>query len=408
MTAYSWTGPGNFTSSLQNPTRDNATLAMAGNYTLTVTDANGCTGNASTNVVVNANPVATASSNSPVCEGTTISLTGGPDGMTSYSWTGPNGFSSALQSPTITNATLAMAGAYTLTVIDANGCTDNANTNLVVNAKPVATASSNSPICEGDTISLTGGPDGMTGYSWIGPGNFTSSLQDPTIGNATLAMANTYTLTVTDANGCTDSANTNVMVFTCYQLRLSGWGLCTSYGSVINVTLDGCAWVARRSHAPSGSSIHLVGNLTLGLKDGSNETIDIDLHGSRVRSLFYLSQEVTGKSVTLVGVWEDAPDNQYYIMTQGWIALPSLPGSTMKTARLCYVVLRTPDVEVPTREPGSFVDDVEYMLMRMVKFLDMLLNSLIGTGFGNTLGAIWAKILVLLRALRELGVPYVT
>jgi hypothetical protein len=327
--------------------------------------------------------------------------------MTAYSWIGPNGFGSSLQSPTITNATLAMAGAYTLTVIDANGCTDNTNTNVVVNAKPVATAFSNSPVCEEDIISLTGGPDGMTSYSWTGPGNFTSSLQNPIIGNATLAMAGTYTLTVTDTNGCTDSANTNVLVFTCYQLQLSGWGLCTSYGSVINVTLDGCAWVARRSHAQPGSSIHLVGNLTLDLQDGSHETIDVDLHGSRVRSLFYLSQEVTGKSVTLVGVWEDAPDNQYYIMTEGWIALPSLPGSTVTTARLCNIVLRTSEVAVPIREPGSFVDDVEYMLMRLVKLLDMLLDSLIGTGFGNILGAIWAKILVLILALRELGVPYV-
>jgi len=46
-------------------------------------------------------PVAEASSNSPVCVGSDIELTGGPAGMDSYSWTGPNGFSSEERNPTV-------------------------------------------------------------------------------------------------------------------------------------------------------------------------------------------------------------------------------------------------------------------------------------------------------------------
>ena len=69
---------------------------MAGTYTLTVTGAGGCvSAPVSTTVVVNALPVATAASNSPVCEGSPLNLTGGPAGMTTYAWTGPNGFTSA-------------------------------------------------------------------------------------------------------------------------------------------------------------------------------------------------------------------------------------------------------------------------------------------------------------------------
>jgi uncharacterized repeat protein (TIGR01451 family) len=212
MTTYSWTGPGGWTSGAQNATRPNATPAMAGNYTLTVTDNNGCSDDGTTDVTVNAKPTATASSNSPVCEGATIALTGGPGGMTSYNWTGPNSFSSSLQSPTIPNATLAMAGTYYLTVTD-GGCTsDPASMNVVVNAKPTATASSNSPVCEGATIQLTGGPDGMTTYSWTGPGGWTSSAQNATRPNATPAMAGNYTLTVTDSNGCSDDGTADVTV----------------------------------------------------------------------------------------------------------------------------------------------------------------------------------------------------
>jgi hypothetical protein len=213
MASYSWTGPNGFTSNLQSPTISDATLDMAGTYTLTVTNTGGCTDTTSTDVAINAKPAATADSNSPVCEGSTISLSGGPDGMASYSWTGPNGFTSNLQSPTITNATLAMAGTYTLNVTSTSGCTGTAaSTDVVVNAKPVATAGSNSPVYETTTISLTGSPDGMASYSWTGPNGFSSSVQKPTIPNVTLAMGGTYTLTVTNTNGCTNSATASVTV----------------------------------------------------------------------------------------------------------------------------------------------------------------------------------------------------
>ena len=146
---------------------------MAGNYTLTVTNGSDCSGNATTTVVVNPKPVASASS-TPVCEGGTIELTGGPGNMTTYSWTGPGNFTSDQQSPSIPNATLAMAGNYTLIVTNGSDCSGNATTTVVVNPKPVASASS-TPVCEGGTIELTGGPGNMTTYSWTGPGNFTSS-----------------------------------------------------------------------------------------------------------------------------------------------------------------------------------------------------------------------------------------
>jgi Mg-chelatase subunit ChlD len=61
-----------------------------------------------------------------------------------------------------------------------------------VPAELVASASSNSPVCEGDTINLTGGPAGMDSYSWTGPAGFTSSSQSPSRSSATLAMNGTY------------------------------------------------------------------------------------------------------------------------------------------------------------------------------------------------------------------------
>src|SRR5213078_2927717 len=153
---YSWTGPNSFTSSAQNPTRATATTADAGAYSVTIT-VNGCPSAAgSTNVVVNATPTTpTASNGGPYCVGATIQLSTPAVAGATYSWTGPNGFTSALQNPTRSSATTADADTYSVT-ITVNGCTSAAGTtNVVVNATPTTpTASNGGPYCEGASISL--------------------------------------------------------------------------------------------------------------------------------------------------------------------------------------------------------------------------------------------------------------
>ena len=85
--------------------------------------------------------------------------------MTTYSWTGPNGFTSLLQNPSVSaNAPLTMAGVYSLAVTNASGCSKTTTTTVIVNASPVATASNNGPVCVGSALILTGGPAGMMTY----------------------------------------------------------------------------------------------------------------------------------------------------------------------------------------------------------------------------------------------------
>jgi hypothetical protein len=152
----------------------------------------------------------TASSNSPICVGTLLMLTGGGT-EAAYAWSGPNNFTSSQQSPTIANVSIASMGNYTLMVTNANGCTSTIMTSVTVNVNPIPTASSNSPICAGTALTLTG--DGIgTVYAWTGANNFTSSQQNPSIANASVAATGNYTLTVTNANGCTSSVTTSVTV----------------------------------------------------------------------------------------------------------------------------------------------------------------------------------------------------
>ncbi|KIA85152.1 PKD-like domain-containing protein [Flavobacterium sp. AED] len=159
-------------------------------------------------VTVNPLPIATAGSNSPQCAGSTLNLTA--SGGISYSWTGPNGFTSTSQNPSITNVTTAASGTYTVTVTDANSCFVSASTTIVINPLPIASAGSNSPQCAGSSLNLTA--SGGISYSWMGPNGFTSTSQNPSITNVTTAASGTYTVTVTDNNGCINTATVTVTV----------------------------------------------------------------------------------------------------------------------------------------------------------------------------------------------------
>ena len=193
--SFSWTGPGGFTSSDQNPV-----VATAGTYTLTVTGANGCTSQASADVLLDVDvPGASATGGTLTCDVTSVMLMGTGNG--SYSWTGPGGFNSSDQNPVV-----ATAGIYVLTVTGANGCTSTANALVDEDLTlPGASATGGTLTCDVTSVMLMGGGNGS--YSWTGPGGFTSSDQNPVV-----ATAGTYTLTVTGANGCTSQASADVLL----------------------------------------------------------------------------------------------------------------------------------------------------------------------------------------------------
>ncbi|MCJ7808534.1 MAG: hypothetical protein MUP73_07590, partial [Dehalococcoidia bacterium] len=153
------------------------------------------------------------------CEGDSINLTGGPGGMATYNWSGPNAFSSSSQSPTIPSATTAMNGTYTLNVTNAAGCWDIDTTDVTVSADPVADAGFDAGFCVGDSVQIGGSPTGSGGaggytYSWTP----VAGLDDASIANPTVSAANTFTVNVTDANGCWDTDDVIVTETACTAL----------------------------------------------------------------------------------------------------------------------------------------------------------------------------------------------
>ncbi|MBN8701932.1 MAG: choice-of-anchor L domain-containing protein [Bacteroidetes bacterium] len=178
-------------------------------YTI-VPSANGCVGLPTIlTITVNPTPVITTTGDTAVCSGNTVLLTANLLSNTTYNWVGPNGFTSSLQQNIFTNISTSASGVYTLTVADANNCFDTASVSIVVNALPVVTISSTSPVCEGGIIALSA--SGGANYSWTGINSFTSELSNPVIASATAADSGMYNVTASDSNGCV-STNTVLVI----------------------------------------------------------------------------------------------------------------------------------------------------------------------------------------------------
>ena len=151
----------------------------------------------------------------PYCVGDDIHLSINEQEGATYSWSGPNGFSSSLREPTITNCTMADAGTYTCLVsVDTLSVTG--TTEVVIYANPIA-AFTFDEVCSGTpthfTSTSTTNPSGQTisGYQWSFGDGGTSTQQNPT---HTYAQGGTYqvTLTVNCGGICTDELTQTVTV----------------------------------------------------------------------------------------------------------------------------------------------------------------------------------------------------
>jgi hypothetical protein len=164
-------------------------------------------------ITVNAAPTATVGSNSPICAGQTLNLTNNTLTGATYAWSGPSGYTSTAQNPSLTNVTSAMAGTYSVTVTN-GGCSATSSVTVAIGSQPTATAAANSPLCSGATLNLSTPTSAGSTYSWTGPSSYTSTSQNPTRTNVTSSMAGTYTVTVTApaANGATGTGTATATV----------------------------------------------------------------------------------------------------------------------------------------------------------------------------------------------------
>ncbi len=234
-----------------NATAASISVGTSGLYSVTVTNAQGCSASTFTNVTVNPLPTVTISGNTSTCQGSTTTLTA--NGAQSYQWnTGSTnatisvgaagnftvtGYSAAGCSNTASafvtiyptyntpvshamcqgetynffGQNLTNAGTYSHTLYTQNGCDSIITLTLTVRDLPVPTISGNTTICQGETTTLVA--TGGTSYQWsaMGQGN-----------SITVTEAGTYTVTATNAQGCSATASTYVTVNPLPNITISG------------------------------------------------------------------------------------------------------------------------------------------------------------------------------------------
>ena len=163
------------------------TVNSASTFAVTVTNANGCKATASASTTASPPSVPVISGTTIFCQGSSTTLDAGA-GFSTYSW------STGASTRTITVNT---AANFSVTVTNASGCVGNTSINTSFYTPPTPSIAGNSDICPSGSTTLTAN-NGYVSYIWSTGATSQSIL---------LNAAGTYTVTVTDANGCKASIN---------------------------------------------------------------------------------------------------------------------------------------------------------------------------------------------------------
>ena len=265
-----------------NGTVEDPTGMAAGAYTVTVTDANGCT--AQTSVTITQPQAGLALSTTQVnvlCFGNStgsinLTVTGGTAPYT-YAWS---------NNTTQEDPSNLAAGAYTVTVTDANGCTATTTVTITQPGSAVSvSATAQNILCLNGTGGVNSTPSGGVApytYSWT---------NNATTQNITNLQAGSYTVTVQDANGCTANATGTVAV-TLSQvpvqiLNLTGTTVLTCTNPTIVLQATGGVtynWTGGSTPQNDTNSLTLPGTYTVNM---------IDPNGCPVSQTITLTQNIT-------------------------------------------------------------------------------------------------------------------
>ncbi len=241
---YSWAGPNGFTANTQQ-----AAVSESGTYTVTVTDANGCSGTAAQTASVPVlNQVAVAG-NTSFCVGNSANLVASP-GFSAYEWS--NG-------SVLPNSTTSTAGVYTVTATDALGCSSTAALSVTSFPLPLFVISGPLAVCPGSLATLSVGGS-FSNFVWnTGANTSTITVQPPF----------TATVTVTDANGCTGTAAASVSV----SNQLSPNVVSLPYACDGQITLDAGSGFPQYSWSNAANtavvSVTQSGTYTVTVSDGN-------------------------------------------------------------------------------------------------------------------------------------------
>jgi gliding motility-associated-like protein len=247
---YTWS-PG----ALNGATQNNL---LAGAYSVNVIDGNNCPGSTTVTITQPTASVSVSMASTPtncgLSSGTATATASGGTGAYSYLWS-PSGGNTA-------NASNLASGSYSVTVTDANLCQSIGNVSVATNAGPsISTTSTSAVTCfggnNGTATVLGSGGSGVLSYNWM-PGNLSGATQNSlTAGN--------YTVTVTDAGGCSNFTTVSISQPTALTVNMSSTP--TNCGATIGtatVIVSGGIGSYTYSWSPTGGSTSTATNLASG------------------------------------------------------------------------------------------------------------------------------------------------
>ncbi|MBK7010956.1 MAG: choice-of-anchor D domain-containing protein [Saprospiraceae bacterium] len=206
---YDWDNDG--AEMVDNDLQDLSGLS-AGTYTVTVTDANGCTKTASATITQPTDILTSTMQVNSSCFGgnngsINLSVSGGT-GAYSYDWDNDG---AEMVDNDLQDLSGLSAGTYTVTVTDANGCTKTASATITQPTDILTSTMQVNSSCFGGSngsinLSVSGGTGAYT-YDWDNDG---AEMVDNDLQDLSGLSAGTYTVTVTDANGCTKTASATI------------------------------------------------------------------------------------------------------------------------------------------------------------------------------------------------------
>ncbi len=206
-------------------------------YTVTVSDALGCTANAQVTITVNPRPTAQIDTDrSAICIGQSATLTAtASGGLAPYTFQWDNGLGEGATKTVMPIFTTT----YTVTITDANGCSNTAQITITVNpeVRVMATADQ-STICVGDTATLTAmASGGLEPYTF----QWDNGLGEGAVKAVSPAQTTTYTVTATDANGCSNTAQVTITLFPNITANIAADqnSICIGDTVTLNVNVDG-------------------------------------------------------------------------------------------------------------------------------------------------------------------------
>lgn len=283
--------------------------ATAGTYTVTVTDANTCTATATATVTQNSNPTANITGNLSYCAGSNTTLTA--SGGASYLW------SNSSTSPSIT----VTAGTYSVTATIGSGCSATASVTVIENPNPTATINGSLTYCTGNTtITASGGTD----YAWsnginvaantVTAGTYTVTVSDANLCSATASatvtqttslnptitgdldycvggsttifvnggtsylwsnaetsssinvFAGTYSVTATDAGGCSGTASATVIENPAPTAAINGTPIACAGGTTVITASGGIGYLWSNGTTTTSTTVS-EGNYTVTVTD---------------------------------------------------------------------------------------------------------------------------------------------